>query len=99
MNQNIIHLNQVEYLVIDEADMMFDMGFIKDVNKIIESVPKNRQTLLFSATISKEIEYLAKDILLSPIRIDIAPEVITLDVITQSLYIITGKQKNGFRLN
>ena len=95
MNQNIIHLNQVEYLVIDEADMMFDMGFIKDVNKIIESVPKNRQTLLFSATISKEIEYLAKDILLSPIRIDIAPEVITLDVITQSLYIITKKQKTA----
>lgn len=95
MNQNIIHLNQVEYLVIDEADMMFDMGFIKDVNKIIASVPKNRQTLLFSATISKEIEYLAKDILVNPIRIDIAPEIITLDVITQSLYVITKKEKTA----
>ena len=95
MNQNIIHLNQVEYLVIDEADMMFDMGFIKDVNKIIESVPKNKQTLLFSATISKEIEHLAKNILLNPIRIEIAPEVITLDVITQSLYLISKKQKTA----
>lgn len=99
MNQGIIQLDEVEYLVLDEADMMFDMGFIKDVTTIIEKVPASRQTLLFSATISKDIERLAKDILTDPVKVEITPEVITLDVITQSLYIVKKAQKTELLLD
>lgn len=93
MNQGIISLTKVEYLVLDEADQMLDMGFIKDVYKIIKYIPKERQTMLFSATMPKSIEALAKDILNDPIRIAVTPVAQTLDVITQELYQVSKAQK------
>ena len=99
MNQGIIELKHVEYLVLDEADQMLDMGFIKDVLKIVSKVPKNRQTMLFSATMPKSIEALAKEILVEPTRIAVTPVTQTLDVIEQSVYHVAKKQKTNLLLH
>ncbi len=93
MNQGIITLEHVEYLVLDEADQMLDMGFIKDVYKIIKHIRKERQTMLFSATMPKSIESLAQDILKDPLRIAVTPVAQTLDIITQEVYKVSKAQK------
>jgi len=67
LNRNSINLNSVKYLVLDEVDRMFDMGFRDDVDKIISKVPKNRQTLLFSATIPNNVQSVVKKYLKSPL--------------------------------
>src|SRR5690554_3147259 len=69
IEQGIIHLKDIKYLVLDEADQMLDMGFIKDVLKIVEKTLKNRQTMLFSATMPKQIEALSKQILKDPVEL------------------------------
>jgi len=61
LEQGIVKLKEIEYLILDEADRMLDMGFISDIRKIVDKLPKNRQTLFFSATMSKPIEKLAKE--------------------------------------
>ena len=66
MNQKIVSLQDVRYLVLDEADQMLDMGFIKDVTSIVDKTPKKRQTMLFSATMPKQIEVLIKTNLSKP---------------------------------
>jgi ATP-dependent RNA helicase RhlE len=71
MDQGVISLSQVEVLVLDEADRMFDMGFLPDVRKIIRQVPVQRQTLLFSATMPDSIRSLAKEILRNPVTVQI----------------------------
>jgi ATP-dependent RNA helicase RhlE len=81
-----IDLSAVEIVVFDEADRMLDMGFIHDVRKIVALLPKDRQTLLFSATIPREIEELARTMLRDPVRIDIEPEKPAVELISQSLY-------------
>ncbi|VEU80843.1 DEAD/DEAH box helicase [Haploplasma axanthum] len=93
INQRIINLSKVKFLVLDEADQMLDMGFIKDVYRIIKYIPKERQTMLFSATMPKSIEELSNDILNNPIRVAVTPVAKTLDVITQELYYVPKKQK------
>lgn len=71
VNQGIMKIKTVEVLVIDEADRMFDMGFMPDVRKILRHVPKKRQTLLFSATMPDEINRLARDILKDPVKVQV----------------------------
>lgn len=93
MNQGIINLNKVKYLVLDEADLMLDMGFINDVLKIVNETSKDRLTMLFSATMPKEIEELAKEILTNPIRVAITPVTQTIDAITQTLYHVKRSNK------
>lgn len=93
INQKFVKLNQLEYFVLDEADRMLDMGFILDVNKIVRYIPENRQTMLFSATMPLEIVKLANSILHNPVRIAVAPEELTLDVIQQSVYHVGKKEK------
>lgn len=96
MNQDIVHLSKVEYFVLDEADRMLDMGFIRDVKKIIAKVPTKRQTMLFSATLPKTITSLADSILTNPERVQITPVETTLDTIKQSVYYV--KKNNKFKL-
>lgn len=71
--QNAVRFEQIEVLVLDEADRMLDMGFIHDIKRIVALLPRKRQTLLFSATFSDDIRRLAKEFLTSPIEIDVAP--------------------------
>lgn len=80
-----IDYRNTEYLVLDEADRMLDMGFIKDVTEIIREIPVERQSMLFSATLDREIVSLAKNILRAPVRIEVAPPSTTLDEVDQFL--------------
>jgi len=81
-----INFKALEVFVLDEADTMLDMGFFNDVQSIISKLPKNRQTLLFSATMPAEIEVLAEAILTDPIKIQITAETVTIDLVNQSVY-------------
>jgi ATP-dependent RNA helicase RhlE len=80
---NALRLNQVEYLVLDEADRMLDMGFINDIRKIVAKLPSARQTLLFSATMPKDIADLAQSMLRDPARVAVTPVSSTAERITQ----------------
>ena len=91
--QKQIDLSQVQFFVLDEADRMLDMGFIKDIHKIIEAIPHNRQSLLFSATYSKPIKQLASQLLSDPIEVSISQKNITVDLISQQLYGIKREYK------
>jgi ATP-dependent RNA helicase RhlE len=85
VQSNALRLNQVEYLVLDEADRMLDMGFINDIRKIIAKLPLKRQTLLFSATMPKDIADLAQAMLRDPARVAVTPVSSTAERITQRI--------------
>ena len=93
MSQRKLRLDAVEFLVLDEADRMLDMGFQRDVNKIIAAIPKARQTLLFSATMPGEITRLSKDILLDPVRVEVTPQATPIERIEQSIFHVDAKGK------
>ncbi len=93
MNQGYINLQNVEILVLDEADRMLDMGFIADVKKIIAKIPKQRQTLFFSATMPKEISEMVNTILVNPAKVTITPPATTVDMIDQSVYFVDKDNK------
>lgn len=98
LQQRLVNLNFVEFLVLDEADRMLDMGFINDVKKIIAKLPTKKQTLFFSATMSKPIADLSKSILVNPKRVEVTPESKTIDKIEQGLYYIDTEEKNNLLL-
>ena len=85
-NQRKIDLRKCDYLILDEADRMFDMGFIRDVRKIVAMLPEERQTLLFSATMPKEIAKLAAEVLYEPERVEIAAKSVAVDRIEQRVH-------------
>ncbi len=93
MNQGHVNLSQVEILVLDEADQMLDMGFIHDLRRIVARVPRERQTLLFSATMPSEIRSLADQWLTNPIEVRVVPQATTAERIDQSVYFIEKKAK------
>ncbi len=95
MEQRVLRLDAVEVLVLDEADRMLDMGFIHDVRRIVAAVPKQRQTLLFSATIPSEIGKLVASILHDPVRVDVAPEITTAEGVTQSVWFVAKNDKRA----
>ena len=95
MQQGFVRLGGVETLVLDEADRMLDMGFVKDVRRIVSTTPKTRQTLLFSATMSRDIAALAGEMLRDPIRVAVAPEASVADNISQRvLFVEQGDKRN-----
>jgi superfamily II DNA/RNA helicase len=85
MQNNAVHLDAVEYFVLDEADRMLDMGFIHDIRKIASRLPSRRQTLLFSATMPSAIYRLAQQLLREPVKIAVTPEGSTVDRVRQSI--------------
>lgn len=91
--QDLLNLDYIETLVLDEADLMLDMGFIDDVKKIERLCPKEKQTLLFSATIPYKVEQLANSILNNPKRIEVAQNASTSKNINQVLYFVPKKNK------
>ncbi len=91
--QNAAHFDGLEILVLDEADRMLDLGFIKDVKQIISKVPKDRQTLLFSATFSDEVREIAKKFMKNPVEVSVAPPNATVDSIKQRLISVDKSKK------
>ena len=89
-----VSLANVETFVLDEADRMLDMGFIIDINRIMRRMPKERQTLFFSATFSKQVKKLACDILTDPKMIEVTPEKIAADTVQQMVYPVDKKRKS-----
>ena len=94
MGQGLCDLSYVSMFVLDEADRMLDMGFIHDVKKIIASLTQNRQTLLFSATMPKEIAALAETILKNPVTVSVTPVSSTVDAIEQYIYFVDKPNKS-----
>lgn len=95
MAQKYVRLDQVNKFVVDEADRMLDMGFFRDMQKIIAQLPAKRQTLLFSATMPREIDKLAEDILRTPVRVEVNPASPTVDAIEQTVYFVERQNKTA----
>jgi len=95
VNMRSCDLSGVQTLVIDEADRMFDMGFIRDIKKIVSLIPQKRRTALFSATMPDEIKKFAYDILQDPYRIDLSSKTIVVDRIDQKIMIVKTPEKQS----
>jgi len=93
IEQGHIDLSEIEILVLDEADRMLDMGFIHDIKRVVRMVREDRQTLFYSATVSREIKQLANSLLCDPVLIETAPESTTVDAIAQRIYTIEKANK------
>ncbi len=98
MNQGHLSLKEVEIFVLDEADRMLDMGFIHDVKKLLNVLPKKRQSLFFSATMPPEIIKLAGTILHNPSKVSVTPVSSTVDIIKQAVYFVDKGNKNKLLL-
>ena len=93
VGQRLVDLRSVEVLVLDEADRMLDMGFIHDVRRIVGLLPRERQTLLFSATLPAEVRELAADLLRSPLEVKTARQATPADTVTQSVCFVARGEK------
>lgn len=94
MQQNTVNLQHVEILILDEADRMLDMGFIRDIRKVLAALPAKRQNLLFSATFSDEIKALADGLLNSPAMIEVARRNSAVEVIAQKIHPVDRDKKH-----
>jgi ATP-dependent RNA helicase RhlE len=94
MQQGTVNLNSIEILVLDEADRMLDMGFIRDIRRVLAALPKQRQNLLFSATFSDEIKALADGLLNAPAMIEVARRNSTVEIIAQKVHPVDRNRKH-----
>ena len=94
INQGFIRLDTLEYFVLDEAERMLDMGFIHDIKRLLPKLPKEKQTLFFSATMPDTIIALTNSLLKQPVKITITPKSSTVDTIEQTIYFVEKKEKS-----
>jgi ATP-dependent RNA helicase RhlE len=99
LNQKHVRLDAVKTLVIDEADRMFDMGFIRDVRRIVSHLPRQRQSMLFSATMPADVAHLVKEVLSSPVKLDVSPAAVTTDRIDQRVHFVLENNKRALLLD
>ncbi len=99
ISQGVLDISNIKFLVLDEADLMLDMGFAKDIKDVLRFIPKNRQTLFFSATISKKIKALAYDVVRNAIRIQISPKNPVAKTITHTIVEVEMDDKRFFLEN
>lgn len=97
--QKAVTFKRIDVLILDEADRMLDMGFARDINKILSFLPQKRQNLLFSATFSKEIKILAHEILNDPVVVKATPENSTAEMVHQKVYLVDKKAKTQLVTN
>jgi ATP-dependent RNA helicase RhlE len=95
MSQGVIYLDQVEVVVLDEADRMLDMGFLPDIKRIISKLPRKRQSMFFSATMPREVRELALSFVTEPVEITVSPESPTVDKIEQKVMIVDKQHKDA----
>ena len=99
MTQGVLYLDQVECFVLDEADRMLDMGFLPDIKRIISKLPKARESLFFSATMSPAIAKLAGELVTDPVKIEISPETPTVDRINQKVMFVEKACKDSLLIH
>jgi ATP-dependent RNA helicase RhlE len=96
VNQRHARLDRISHFVLDEADRMLDMGFIRDVQKIVAMLPRGRQSLLFSATMPHDVEHLAASLLREPLRVEVDPPATTAERVEQRVHFVAAADKRNF---
>ena len=99
MSQGVLYLDRVECFVLDEADRMLDMGFLPDIKRIISKLPRERQSLFFSATMSPAVAKLAGELVSDPVKVEISPETPTVEKINQKVMFVEKARKDSLLIH